>query len=177
MAIVIIGIIIIIAGFIASKSNEAIFKYSNQIKLVGILVVLVGLGVSCVKQIGAGEVGVQTLFGRVNGTTLNSGLNFVNPLVEVTTFDIKTQNYTMSSVRDEGDKAGDDAIRVLTKDGLEVIIDLTVLYRVLPSEAPNILKDIGADYKKHYRSTYYSNKDSRQCRLLRCRCTLFHKKG
>jgi len=147
MAIVIIGIIIIIAGFIASKSNEAIFKYSNQIKLVGILVVLVGLGVSCVKQIGAGEVGVQTLFGRVNGTTLNSGLNFVNPLVEVTTFDIKTQNYTMSSVRDEGDKAGDDAIRVLTKDGLEVIIDLTVLYRVLPSEAPNILKDIGADYK------------------------------
>jgi regulator of protease activity HflC (stomatin/prohibitin superfamily) len=147
MAIVIIGIIIIVAGFIASKSNEAIFRYSNQIKIVGILVILVGLGVSCIKQIGAGEVGVQSLFGKVNTTTLNSGLNFVNPLVEVTTFDIKTQNYTMSSVRDEGDKAGDDAIRVLTKDGLEVIIDLTVLYRVLPSEAPNILKDIGADYK------------------------------
>lgn len=147
MAIVIIGIIIVIAGFIASKSNEAIFRYANQIKLVGILVIIVGLGVSCIKQIGAGEVGVQSLFGKVNTTTLNSGLNFVNPLVEVTTFDIKTQNYTMSSVRDEGDKAGDDAIRVLTKDGLEVIIDLTVLYRVLPSEAPNILKDIGADYK------------------------------
>jgi len=147
MAIIIIGIIIIIAGFIASKSNEAIFKYATQMKLVGILVILVGLGVSCIKQIGAGEVGVQSLFGKVNPTTLNSGLNFIDPLVEVTTFDIKTQNYTMSSVRDEGDKAGDDAIRVLTNDGLEVIIDLTVLYRVLPSEAPNILKDIGADYK------------------------------
>src|ERR1017187_12190 len=111
MAIVIIGVILVIAGFVAGKSNEAIFKYANQIKLVGILVILVGLGVSCVKQIGAGEVGVQSLFGKVNGTTLNSGLNFIDPLVEVTTFDIKTQNYTMSSVRDEGDKAGHDAIR------------------------------------------------------------------
>jgi regulator of protease activity HflC (stomatin/prohibitin superfamily) len=66
--------------------------------------------------------------------------------MEVVTFDIKTQNYTMSGVTDEGTKAGDDAIRVLSADGLEVIIDLTVLYRVVPTEAPNILKNIGTDY-------------------------------
>ena len=53
----------------------------------------------------------------------------------------------MSSVHDEGDKAGDDAIRVLTADGLEVVIDLTILFRVVPSEAPRILKEIGIDYK------------------------------
>jgi regulator of protease activity HflC (stomatin/prohibitin superfamily) len=147
MAIVILGIIIVIVGYIASKSNEAIYKYASQIKLIGIIIVLVGLGVSCIKQIGAGEVGVQSLFGKVESTTLNSGLNFIDPLVEVTIFDIKTQNYTMSAVHDEGDKTGDDAIRVLTADGLEVIIDLTVLYRVLPTEAPTILREIGADYK------------------------------
>jgi regulator of protease activity HflC (stomatin/prohibitin superfamily) len=62
-------------------------------------------------------------------------------------FDIKTQNYTMSASHDEGDKEGDDAIRVLTADGLEVIIDLTVLYRISPAQAPAILKQIGADYK------------------------------
>ena len=147
MVIVVLGIIIVVFGYIASKSNEAIYKYANQIKLIGILVAVLGLGVSCIKQIGAGEVGVQSLYGKVENTTLNSGLNFINPLVEVTVFDIKTQNYTMSAVHDEGDKTGDDAIRVLTADGLEVIIDLTVLYRVLPSEAPNILKQIGSDYK------------------------------
>src|ERR1019366_3179637 len=147
MVIVVLGIIIVVVGYIAGKSNEAIYKYASQIKLIGIIIVLVGLGVSCIKQIGAGEVGVQSLFGKVEITTLNSGLNFIDPLVEVTIFDIKTQNYTMSAVHDEGDKTGDDAISVLTADGLEVIIDLTVLYRVLPSEAPNILKEIGADYK------------------------------
>jgi regulator of protease activity HflC (stomatin/prohibitin superfamily) len=52
----------------------------------------------------------------------------------------------MSVIHDEGAKEGDDAIRVLSNDGLEVIIDLTVLYRVLPNEAPKILKGIGENY-------------------------------
>jgi hypothetical protein len=39
----------------------------------------------------------------------------------------------------EGDQFG-DAIRVLSNDGLEVVIDLTVLYRVSAVDAPRILK-------------------------------------
>jgi regulator of protease activity HflC (stomatin/prohibitin superfamily) len=61
---------------------------------------------------------------------LRSGLNVINPLLDVVDFDIRTQNYTMSSSQNEGDQFGDDAIRVLSNDGLEVVIDLTVLYRV-----------------------------------------------
>jgi len=53
----------------------------------------------------------------------------------------------MSGVLDEGEKSADDAIRVLSADGLEVIIDLTVLYKVIPSQAPRILQEIGTDYK------------------------------
>jgi regulator of protease activity HflC (stomatin/prohibitin superfamily) len=98
-------------------------------------------------QIEPGDVGVQKLFGKVNNRVLESGLNLINPLVEVVTFDVRTQNYTMSGVHDEGEKVGDDAIRVLSADGLEVIIDLTVLYKVIPNEAPRILKEIGTDYR------------------------------
>jgi regulator of protease activity HflC (stomatin/prohibitin superfamily) len=54
----------------------------------------------------------------------------------------------MSSVHDEGDKEGDDAIRILTADGLEVTIDLTILYRVNEDKAPNILREIGQKYKE-----------------------------
>lgn len=92
-------------------------------------------------------MGVQSVFGKVVPETLSSGLNFVNPIANVYIFDGKTQNYTMSAVHDEGDKSGDDAIRVLTADGLEVVVDLTVLFRILPSDAPKILKEIGEDYK------------------------------
>jgi regulator of protease activity HflC (stomatin/prohibitin superfamily) len=52
----------------------------------------------------------------------------------------------MSAVHDEGDKEGDDAIRILTADGLQVEIDLTILYRVIPSEAPKIYREIGPTY-------------------------------
>jgi regulator of protease activity HflC (stomatin/prohibitin superfamily) len=53
----------------------------------------------------------------------------------------------MSGVHDEGDKAGDDAIKVLTSDGLEVTIDLTVLYRVVSVDAPRLLSETGEDYR------------------------------
>ena len=61
--------------------------------------------------------------------------------------DVKTQNYTMSGIHDEGQKSGDDAIRVLTADGLEVTIDLTVLYRLVPVDAPKLVKETGVDYE------------------------------
>jgi regulator of protease activity HflC (stomatin/prohibitin superfamily) len=147
MLIIIIGIIIIAISYFVIRVNNNLYRYYSTLNTVGIVVIVAGIVISVVKQVEAGQAGVQTLFGKVNDRVLESGLNYINPLAEVTMFDIKTQNYTMSGVHDEGDKGGDDAIRVLSADGLEVIIDLTVLYRVLPNEAPRILKEIGSDYK------------------------------
>lgn len=142
----IIGVILIIISFTLKANESQLSKFSNLFKILGIVVILIGLLSSAFKQIDAGKVGVKSLFGNVQSDVLESGLHMVNPLVDITTFDIQTQNYTMSVIHDEGAKEGDDAIRVLSNDGLEVIIDLTVLYRVLPNEAPKILKGIGVDY-------------------------------
>ena len=139
--------ILLFVGANTISPNLVFYKYVKTLKVVGAVFAILGLTSSAVVQVDAGEVGVQSVFGKVQPSTLTSGLNFVNPLAKVVVFDAKTQNYTMSSVHDEGDKAGDDAIRVLTKDGLEVVVDLTVLYRILPSEAPRVLREIGEDYK------------------------------
>jgi regulator of protease activity HflC (stomatin/prohibitin superfamily) len=111
------------------------------------VLIIIGALNACVKQIDAGQIGVTSLFGKVSNEVLTPGLNFVNPLVNVYNVDIKTLNYTMSGVHNEGEKEGDDAIRVLTSDGLEVTIDLTVLYRVVGTEAPRLIKETGLDYK------------------------------
>ena len=147
MFFIFLGVLLFIAGNAISNPNLVFSKYSKTLKVVGAVFAILGLTSSAVVQVDAGEVGVQSVFGKVQPTTLNSGLNFVNPLAKVVVFDAKTQNYTMSSVHDEGDKAGDDAIRVLTADGLEVVVDLTVLFRILPTEAPRVLREIGEDYK------------------------------
>jgi regulator of protease activity HflC (stomatin/prohibitin superfamily) len=115
--------------------------------LVGIVVAFLGSGTATFKHIDAGHVGVQKLFGKVQDNVLYEGLSLVNPLVQVVEISTQTKNYTMSSVQDEGQKSGDDAIRVLAADGLEVTIDMTVLYRVLPQDAPRIIREIGEDFE------------------------------
>jgi len=146
IALLIFGVVLFAVGVAMAKMDEPVRKSSTLVKIVGVAVLVLGLLFFSIKQIEPGMVGVQKLFGRVDDKVLVSGLNFVNPLVQVEVFDVRTQNYTMSSVQDEGAKSGDDAIHVLSADGLEVVVDLTVLYRVLPTEAPRILKEIGTDY-------------------------------
>lgn len=147
MFLIVIGIITLLVGFIIAKSNSPARPHSAIIKWIGLAILIIGIAMVSIIQIEPGEVGVQKLFGKVSNNTLESGLNIKNPLVVVVPFDIKIQNYTMSSVRDEGEIRNDDAIRVLSADGLEVIIDLTVLYRVISTEAPSILREIGIDYR------------------------------
>lgn len=141
-----LGFIALIVGFAINTPALTLSRYSRPIKVVGAILIVLGLVTTSIRQIDAGQVGVISLFGNVSDRALESGLNFVNPLANVTEFDVKTQNYTMSATHNEGDKEGDDAIRVLTADGLEVVIDLTVLYRVVPTDAPRIYREIGPDY-------------------------------
>lgn len=143
---IIIGIILLIASFTLKNNQNPLSKFSGILKIAGILVIVLGVFSSMFKQINAGQVGVKSLYGQVQPDILDSGLHIVNPLLDITTFDIQTQNYTMSAVHDEGLKGGDDAIRVLSNDGLEVVIDLTVLYRISPEDAPKIYKQIGENY-------------------------------
>lgn len=147
MTIFIIGLLL----FAFAKNAYELFPHLpgvvRIVRFTGLALAVVGISNASIKQIDAGHVGVQSLFGKVQDHVLTSGLNIINPFVDVNVFDIKTQNYTMSSVSTEGDKTGDDAIRVLSADGLEVIIDLTILYSVVPSEAPRIYREIGLDYK------------------------------
>jgi regulator of protease activity HflC (stomatin/prohibitin superfamily) len=147
MFILILGIIIFFIAKAINNPNSAFYKFANPIRITGVVFIILGAFNASVKQIDAGEVGVQSLFGKVQDEILTSGLNFVNPLMSIKTIDVRTQNYTMSGVHNEGDVSGDDAIRVLTADGLEVVIDLTVLYRVQATEAPRIVKEIGYDFK------------------------------
>ena len=142
---VIIGVILFLIGA-SFSNNQSLSKFARPFKVGAVIAIAIGLMSSMFKQIDAGKVGVQSLYGNVQPDILESGLHVINPLLDITDFDIQTQNYTMSAIHSEGAQEGDDAIRVLSNDGLEVVIDLTVLYRVSPTETPNIYKQIGVDY-------------------------------
>ena len=147
MALIILGIIIIIIGLSLGHRNDTLKRFVKPARITGLAFIVIGVLTASVIQIDVGHVGVQKLFGKVQNNVLQSGLHFINPFVDVERMDVKTQNYTMSGLHDEGQKSGDDAIRVLTTDGLEVTIDLSVLYHVVPADAPKLLRETGIDYE------------------------------
>jgi regulator of protease activity HflC (stomatin/prohibitin superfamily) len=142
-----LGLLILAVAAVIAKANPNLSSVGKTGRYIGIGLVLLGLSTACFVQIQPGEVGVKTLFGKVQEGVLTEGLNVINPLMEITRFDVRTQNYTMSGIHDEGEKMGDDAIRVLTADGLEVVMDLSVLYRISPEKTPEILRTLGRDVK------------------------------
>jgi regulator of protease activity HflC (stomatin/prohibitin superfamily) len=146
LASIIIGTLLILVAFFFQKTPNPFSKFSIYLIYAGVFIIFIGIFSAMFVQVNPGKVGVKSLFGKVQKGVLPSGLHLINPLMDITIFDVQTHNYTMSAVHDEGDKGGDDAIRVLSNDGLEVVIDLTVLYRIIPEQAPTIYQTIGENY-------------------------------
>lgn len=146
MVLILLGVVILIASF-ATRNLPNVPAIGRIGRYIGLGFIALGIVTSCFVQIDAGHVGVKKLFGKVQPQILSSGLNFINPLYEIDRLDVRTLNYTMSGLNDEGQSSGDDAIKVLTADGLEVTIDLTVLYRVIPTEAPRLVRETGINYE------------------------------
>jgi regulator of protease activity HflC (stomatin/prohibitin superfamily) len=195
MFLVVIGLIVFLASFALSRLTPPLPSFAWSVRIAGVAMSLLGLLFACVVQIDGGEIGVKSLFGKIDNEVLTSGLNVVNPFVQVHSIDVRTENYTMSGVQDEGTKSGDDAIRVLTADGLEVVIDLTVLYRVMAAEAPKLVRETGLDFRDKVvrpitrtkirdNAVYYSavdlysgKRDEFQTRIFRTIETDFRKRG
>jgi len=105
---------------------------------VGILAAL-ALGVlallQCFTQIPAGHVGVVDFFGVVSDKTLPAGINPVNPMANVTKYTIQTQEHK-------------EAMQVLSREGLTIGLEVSVLYRLNPDSAARVYKTVaGGDYE------------------------------
>lgn len=145
-----IAVILIIGGIFILRTNIKIDMYREVPKSAGVLAIVLGIVAitgACVRVIPAGHVGVQVLFGKVSETSLSSGLKLVNPLVTIEEMSVRTMAYTMSSVADEGQVRGDDSIKVLASDGLQITLEITLWFRLDPLEAARIFRDIGPDYE------------------------------
>lgn len=90
------------------------------------------------------------LFSLSGGTIagqLNEGTHLIVPFVQKPVFyDVRSQTYTMSATSWEGEIKGDDSLRVLTLDGQEVSIDLSVRFHIDRDKVSALHKSVGTDY-------------------------------
>jgi prohibitin 1 len=89
----------------------------------------------CFTQIPAGHVGVVDFFGYVSDQTLRAGINPVNPLANVVKYSIQTQEHK-------------ETMQVLSREGLTIGLEVSVLYRLNPDSAALVYKTVaGGDYE------------------------------
>lgn len=101
--------------------------------VAALLLTTVGAGIVFIEPDELGVVVTVLGQGGIRPDPLDSGLHWIVPFAErVERFPRTNQNYTMSSVADEGQTSGDDSIQVRTKDGQQVYIDASVIYAVDP---------------------------------------------
>ena len=101
--------------------------------VTALLLTTAGAGIVFIEPDELGVVVTVLGSGGIRPDPLDSGLHWIVPFAErVERFPRTNQNYTMSSVGDEGQVSGDDSIQVRTKDGQQVLIDASVIYAVDP---------------------------------------------
>jgi prohibitin 2 len=127
-----------ILGAMAARSSPA-FGVVGGLKLLrGVAMVLIPLGAlmvfsSGVRMIGAGQVGVAVLFGKVQPIALHEGLNLVNPLYDVVEMDTRVQKH----------QARYDAA---SRDLQAVHVEMVLNYRLKPDQATEVYQRIGPSY-------------------------------
>jgi regulator of protease activity HflC (stomatin/prohibitin superfamily) len=77
----------------------------------------------------AGHVGVVDFFGVVSERALPAGINIVNPFAKVKTFSIQTQEIK-------------ETMQVLSREGLTIGLEISVLYRLNPDSASRVYQTI-----------------------------------
>lgn len=98
-------------------------------------------------EVPPGHVGVRfdPFAGGIQERELGEGWSLVLPWQSVQLFNVRTQQYTMSGIRDEAG-GDDDSMTCQTKEGLKVRVDITVLFHISGEGADRLWRSVGPNY-------------------------------
>ncbi|HGY90610.1 MAG TPA: hypothetical protein ENK43_05495 [Planctomycetes bacterium] len=101
---------------------------------------------TCYDYVNPGEVAV--IKNNLTGTEdlkIESGMVFHLPwgITDVFKLDRTVQVFRMTRHRGKGDRPGPDNVKIKVADGSNIEVDVEVIYQIIPTEAPAIIKHVG----------------------------------
>lgn len=106
-------------------------------KALMVLIMLTSIFLTSCVVIREGEVGVKRKLGKYDDNVYTSGLRGYFPAITtIETVSTQTNNIEVGII-------------IPSKEGLSIRSEISILYSILPQEAPNILRTIGPDYEKN----------------------------
>jgi regulator of protease activity HflC (stomatin/prohibitin superfamily) len=137
-AVVLLGLVVIVQG--VQGQQPRLRSLGGGLVAVGVIGAFLATSIVIVP---AGHVGVVfNIVGGVQQEEMGEGLHVVIPVLQqVTLYDTRQQELTLSRV-------SGDQISGRSSEGLEIVVDVTVLYQVPGSEAARLHQDIGTSYEQ-----------------------------
>jgi regulator of protease activity HflC (stomatin/prohibitin superfamily) len=109
----------------------------NSFFVKSVLLALIVFSFASCATIRQGEVGVKRTFGKYADKPYTEGLKVFNPLssriIKITT---QTENLEV-------------ALSIPSKEGLNIRSEVSILYNVVGSQAPDLLRNIGPDFERN----------------------------
>ncbi len=108
-----------------------------QVLYSTVTVLLFCMLLSSCATIRQGEVGVKRTFGKYSDRPYTEGLRVFNPFTsQIVKISTQTENLEVE-------------LNIPSKEGLNILAEVSILYNVLPKEAPEILRNIGKSYERN----------------------------
>ena len=131
LLLILLGIFFVFVFFVATRGTGITLPFPRWLPPLIILGLV--LLVSMFTIVPAGHVGVQVLFGKVYPEVLPEGLHLINPLVSVKNISTRTQEIF-------------EHAESPSKEGLNVVLEASLLYHVNPENAARLYQQIGPNY-------------------------------
>lgn len=124
-------LLVVVGLFMMNKYSKTGVPKAARLGAIGLLVLFALF--SCFTVVPAGHVGVVDFLGHVSNRTLKAGVNIVNPFARVVKFSIKTQDSM-------------EVMDVPSKEGMNIKLDISVMFHLDPEKAADVYKTVGKDY-------------------------------
>jgi regulator of protease activity HflC (stomatin/prohibitin superfamily) len=128
-----LAVVVVVVSFAASRQARDPAARSAAIT-GGVIVGVILLLFSAVTIVPAGHVGVIDVFGNVSDRVLQPGVRIVNPLARIHKMSVRTREVT-------------ETADVPSSEGLVVHMDVTMLYNLDPTYAPEVYRTLGLNYE------------------------------
>lgn len=131
----IFGVILLIAGFITCGmiDGKEYPGWKTATPIIGIVLCIVLVIISCVSYVPTGYTGIVTTFGKVHENTLDAGLNVHAPWDNVITMDNREQRVPFQ-------------LEAFSKDIQQVDVQGSINYNIDKTTAMNLYRDVGTEY-------------------------------
>ena len=139
MGLMILAVAVILIGA-AVRGGAIRVKRGGSTKLAGYAIMALGLflaAANTVTFVEVGEVGVQHFLGQVRPVAWEQGPHMVNPFATITKMSTREQAYP--------DDGGVERIEAQTSEQLNITMEVSILYRIDPLNAPDLYQRIGTE--------------------------------